>query len=68
MRYGEYEVSGLDGLAEEAAEQRWDVGVNFWLAPSIVTRGVLQQREFTARHDDDVQEETRVLLQFSYGF
>ncbi len=68
MRYGEYEVDGLDELAEEAAEQRWDIGVNYWLAPSIVTRGVLQQREFTARHDDDVQEETRVLLQFSYGF
>lgn len=68
LRYGEYEVDGLDELAEEAAEQRWDIGVNYWLAPSIVLHSAIQQREFTARHDDDVQEETRVLLQFSYGF
>jgi len=68
LRYGEYDVQGLDELSEEAAEQRWDVGVNYWLAPSIVTRAVIQQREFTARHDDDIQKETRALLQFSYGF
>lgn len=69
VRYGEYKVTGLDELAEEAAEKRLSIGLNYWLAPSIVTRGVLELRDFTAREaDDPMSSETRFLLQFAYGF
>lgn len=69
VRYGEYKVAGLDELAEEAAEKRLSIGLNYWLAPSIVTRGVLELRDFTARDEDDpMSSETRFLLQFAYGF
>lgn len=69
VRYGEYKVAGLDELAEEAAEKRLSIGLNYWLAPSIVTRGVLELRDFTAREEDDpMSSETRFLLQFAYGF
>lgn len=69
VRYGEYKIDGLDELAEEAAEKRLSVGLNYWLAPSIVTRGVLELRDFTARDEDDpMSSETRFILQFAYGF
>ncbi len=68
FRYGEFRVMGLDELAEEAAEERVDVGLNYWLAPSVVTRGVLEWRDFTAREADEPSSETRFLLQFAYGF
>lgn len=68
VRYGEYKVNGLDELAEEAAEKRVDVGVNYWLAPSIVARGVVGWRDFTARPAGEPSSETRYMLQFAYGF
>ena len=68
IRYGEFKISGLDELAEEAAEKRLDVGLNYWIAPSIVARGVGQWRDFTDRHAGDPSEETRFLLQLAYGF
>ncbi|WP_428406795.1 hypothetical protein [Hyphococcus sp.] len=68
VRYGEFRITGLQGLAEEAAEERLDIGLNYWIAPSIVARGVAQLRDFTARHDDEPDSETRFLLQLAYGF
>jgi len=68
IRYGEYKVEGLEELAEEAAEERFDAGLNYWIAPSIVVRAVFEKRTFTARHDDDPTSEKRYLMQLSYGF
>lgn len=68
VRYGEYKVNGLDELAEEAAERRIDVGVNYWIAPSIVARGVVGWRDFAARPVGEPSSETRYVLQFAYGF
>ncbi len=68
VRYAESRVTGLDELAEEAAEERLDVGLNYWIAPSIVVRGVGEWRDFTARHDDDPSSETRYIFQFAYEF
>ncbi len=68
VRYGKYKVSGLDELAEEAAERRVDVGLNYWLAPSLVARGVVEWRDFTARPEEEPSSQTRYILQFAYGF
>ncbi len=68
VRYGEFRIEGLEELAEEAAEERFNVGLNYWIAPSIVARGVGEWRDFTARHEDDPTSETRFILQFAYGF
>jgi hypothetical protein len=67
VRYGEFRITGLDELAEEAAEERFDVGLNYWIAPSIVARGVAQWRDFTDRPVGETSE-TRYILQLAYGF
>ena len=68
IRYGRYQVRGLDELAEEAAERRLDIGLNYWLAPAIVLHSAVQLRKFTARHEDQDDKDTRLLLQLAYGF
>lgn len=68
VRYGRYKVSGLEELAEEAAERRLDVGLNYWFSPSVVLHSAVQRRRFTARHEDEGNTDTRFLLQLSYGF
>ena len=68
LRYGEYDITGNHELAEHSAENRWDVGVNYWMTPSLVAKTVLQRREFTAREPDEVTEETRLIVQVAYGF
>jgi len=67
VRYGEFRITGLDELAEEAAEERFDVGLNYWIAPSIVARGVAQWRDFPNRPAGE-SSETRYILQLAYGF
>lgn len=67
LRYGEFDIVGNDDLAMHA-QRRWDVGVNYWFAPSLVAKTVLQRREFTTRIPGDVTEETRLLFQVGYGF
>ena len=67
VRYGEYRVKGLDELAEEAQERRWDFGLNYWFAPQFVLHGALELRRFTAREEGE-RNDTRFLLQFGYGF
>ena len=66
-RYGEYSVKGLDELAEEAQEKRWDFGLNYWFAPQFVVHGALELRRFTAREQGE-RKDTRFLLQLGYGF
>lgn len=68
FRYGQFKIKGLDDFAEEAAQNRFDFGLNYWLAPSIVARGVAQWRDYTAREDGEPSSETRYLFQFAYGF
>ncbi|MFQ5564096.1 MAG: hypothetical protein ACE5FO_11060 [Parvularculaceae bacterium] len=68
FRYGEFKVEGLHELAEHVAEERFDFGLNYWIAPSVVVRGVAQWRDFTARHEGEPSEENRYLFQFAYGF
>lgn len=68
VRYGQYKVSGLEELAEEAAEKRLDFGLNYWFAPSVVLHSAVQRRRFTARHEEEGNTDTRFLLQLSYGF
>jgi len=67
VRYGEFRITGLDELAEEAAEERFNVGLNYWIAPSIVARGVVEWRDFTDRPVGETSE-TRYILQLAYGF
>ncbi|VAW04762.1 hypothetical protein MNBD_ALPHA05-1542 [hydrothermal vent metagenome] len=67
VRYGEFSIAGLDDLAEEAAEKRFNVGINYWIAPSIVARGVAEWRDFPDR-PADASSETRYILQLAYGF
>lgn len=68
IRYGRYQVRGLDKLAEETAERRLDFGLNYWFAPAVVLHSAVQLRKFTARHEDEVNKDTRLLLQLAYGF
>lgn len=68
VRYGEFQVRGLGELAEEAAEERFDVGLNYWIAPSIVARGTAQWRDFTDRDEGEPSSANRYMLQFAYGF
>ena len=68
IRFGRYQVRGLDELAEEAAERRLDFGLNYWFAPAIVLHSAVQLRKFTARDEDEGDQDTRLLLQLAYGF
>ena len=67
IRYGEYRIQGIDDLAEENNEKRWDWGLNYWFAPAIVLHGAVEHRSFTARMAGD-RKDTRMLLQLGYGF
>lgn len=68
VRYGEFNVEGLENLAEEAAEERWDFGLNYWFAPAVVLHSAIQRRKFTERHADEDSSDTRILLKLSFGF
>ena len=65
LRYGEFRIKGNEELREENAEKRFNIGLNYWLAPSIVARVGVEWRDFLA-----VARETerRFQLQFAYGF
>ncbi len=65
LRYGQYTVSGLDSLQDEAAEKRFDVGLNYWVAPSVVLHNSIQWRDFDEAGKDTEQ---RIQFQFAYGF
>lgn len=65
FRYGEFNIDGNEELEEENAEKRFNIGLNYWLAPSIVARGGIEWRNFQV---PDKETETRFHLQFAYGF
>ncbi len=65
VRYGEYTITGSDELRDENAENRLNLGLNYWLAPSIVAKGGVEWRDFKAAGK---KSETLYQFQFAYGF
>ena len=65
IRYGEFDISGHPVLAEENAQNRLNIGLNYWLAPTIVTKAGLEWRDYKV---PGVPSETRVQFQLGYGF
>lgn len=65
IRYGEFKIDGLEELEKEAAEKRLNIGLNYWLTPSVVARMGVEWRNFKA---EEVADETIYEFQFSYGF
>jgi hypothetical protein len=64
VRYGEFILGGDIELAE-LSEKRFDVGLSYWIAPSIVGKIGIGWRNFV---DVNRADETLVKLQLSYGF
>jgi hypothetical protein len=65
IRYGEFRISGHDELEAENAQDRFNVGLNYWLAPTIVTKFGLEWRDYKVA---GVDSETRYQFQIGYGF
>ncbi len=65
VRYGEYDITGSAELRDENAEKRINVGLNYWLAPSIVVKGGLEWRDFAA---PGMGTEMLYQFQVAYGF
>lgn len=64
VRYGEYRLKN-GGVIVDVSEKRWNVGVNYWLAPSIVVKAHVERRDYFLTSQPD---ETRYQLQFAYGY
>ncbi len=64
VRYGEYRAR-IGGALMGVSEKRWNGGVNYWLAPSIVVKAHVERRNYFLASTPD---ETRYQLQFAYGF
>jgi len=64
LRYGEFKVRVEDVLMA-SSEKRWNLGVNYWLAPTIVVKAGIERRNFIVAGRTD---ETRYQLQMAYGF
>ncbi len=65
IRYGEFRIRGNDELREENAEKRFNIGLNYWLAPSLVARAGVEWRDYLALGRPT---ERRYQFQFAYGF
>ncbi len=65
IRYGQFRISGHDELEEENAQNRFNIGLNYWLAPTVVTKAGVEWRNFTF---PGVSNETLYQLQIAYGF
>ncbi|PCI53100.1 MAG: hypothetical protein COB36_13435 [Alphaproteobacteria bacterium] len=65
IRYGQFRINGQDELAEENAQNRFNIGLNYWLSPTIVTKAGLEWRNSIVA---GVDSETRYQFQVSYGF
>ncbi len=65
VRYGQFRITGHDVLREENAQDRFNVGLNYWLAPTIVTKAGLEWRDFKVA---GVPSETLYQFQIAYGF
>ncbi|MCH8172159.1 MAG: hypothetical protein IIA70_02495 [Proteobacteria bacterium] len=64
VRYGKFNISGSHHLEEENAQTRLNIGLNYWIAPSLVTRIGYEQRKFLV---EGIKEKL-ILLQAAYGF
>lgn len=64
LRYGEFKVR-VDDILTSSSEKRWNVGLNYWAAPTIVIKAGVERRNFIVAGRTD---ETRYQLQFAYGF
>ncbi len=65
VRYGKYSIAGNEELEEENAEKRFNIGLNYWLAPSIVAKAGIERRNFIV---EEVPNDTRYLFQIAYGY
>ncbi len=65
IRYGQFRISGHDELEEENAQDRFNVGLNYWLAPTIVAKAGLEWRNFKVL---GVDSEQLYQFQIAYGF
>ena len=64
VRYGKFNISGNHHLEEENAQTRLNIGLNYWIAPSLVARIGYEQRKFLV---EGIKEKL-ILLQAAYGF
>lgn len=64
IRYGQFRVSVEDELISNS-ENRWNFGVNYWAAPSIVIKAGIERRNYILTERTD---ETRYQMQLAYGF
>lgn len=65
VRYGRFTAAGDHELEEELNEKRFNVGLNYWVSPSVVVKSGLEFRNYYA---DEREDDTRLQLQLSYGF
>jgi len=65
VRYGRFTAEGDHDLEEELNEKRFNVGLNYWVSPSVVVKSGLEFRNYYAAERED---DTRLQLQLSYGF
>jgi len=64
VRYGQFRVRVEDTLISNS-ENRWNFGVNYWAAPTIVIKAGIERRNYILPERTD---ETRYLMQLAYGF
>lgn len=64
IRYGEYTGSGF-GPFIETREKRFNIGLNYHFAPSVLAKGSYEIRDMKA---PGVEDEKRFIMQLVYGF
>tara|TARA_R110002095_G_scaffold171916_5_gene149374 strand:- start:471 stop:1223 length:753 start_codon:yes stop_codon:yes gene_type:complete len=64
IRYGQFHVRVEDTLMS-SSEKRWNFGINYWAAPTIVIKAGIERRNYILPERTD---ETRYLMQLAYGF
>jgi hypothetical protein len=64
IRYGKFRISGNHHLEEENAQTRLNIGLNYWIAPSLVARIGFEQRKFLVEGN----KEKLILMQAAFGF
>jgi len=65
VRYGRFTVEGDHDLEDELNEKRFNIGLNYWVSPSVVVKSAIEFRNYMASERED---DTRLQLQLSYGF
>lgn len=62
FRYSQYHVNGFIDF-KDLVENRWTLGLNYWIAPSAVVKAAYESRDFRSGSDADV-----LRLQAAFGF